>query len=300
MMTQLETFKRRHEFFIGVDSDGCVFDTMETKHKKVFIPLAVEIWGMKEIEKQFTETAEFVNLYSCLRGMNRFPALLKTFRLMENRKDMKPFLHRLPPFHQLEDFCTFAKSYSNQELCGYMTAHKGTFLEELLFWSEEGDRRMKTETEGNQPFPFAKPALERMAQFCDTMIVSAAASSALEHEWGQCGLLDYMSLCAGQEWGSKKKQLSVVGKNGYQEGRALMIGDSPGDLEAAKENKMLFYPIIPRWEEKSWSYFGESVLDAFLEGRYEGEWEKKMISRFMEEQPRFAAWETLNGEVSII
>ena len=26
----------RYEFFIGIDSDGCAFDTMEIKHKECF------------------------------------------------------------------------------------------------------------------------------------------------------------------------------------------------------------------------------------------------------------------------
>ncbi len=28
----------RSDFFVGIDSDGCVFDTMEVKHKECFIP----------------------------------------------------------------------------------------------------------------------------------------------------------------------------------------------------------------------------------------------------------------------
>ncbi|MBS6643124.1 MAG: HAD hydrolase-like protein [Clostridiaceae bacterium] len=230
---------------------------------------------------------------------NRFPALLETFRLMENRKDMKDHFHELPAYEGLKDFCRSAKSYSNQELRRYMETQKGTFLEELLYWSEGGDRRMKKESEGNQPFPHVKRALERMSGICDTMIVSAAASSALEFEWGQCGILEYMDLCAGQEHGSKIKQLSAAGKKGYPQGHALMIGDSPGDLKAAKENGMLFYPIVPRDEALSWKEFSEKVFDAFLDGRYEGEWERKLIGKFMEAQPACVLWETLDGEVSI-
>ena len=30
-----------HEFFIGIDSDGCVFDSMEVKQKEFFIPAAL-------------------------------------------------------------------------------------------------------------------------------------------------------------------------------------------------------------------------------------------------------------------
>ena len=33
----LAEFKPQHEFFVGIDSDGCAFDSMEIKHKECFI-----------------------------------------------------------------------------------------------------------------------------------------------------------------------------------------------------------------------------------------------------------------------
>ena len=34
---------KRNDFFIGIDSDGCVFDTMEVKHKECFIPNMIQL-----------------------------------------------------------------------------------------------------------------------------------------------------------------------------------------------------------------------------------------------------------------
>jgi len=34
----LREMKPEHEFFVGIDSDGCAFDTMEPKHKECFCP----------------------------------------------------------------------------------------------------------------------------------------------------------------------------------------------------------------------------------------------------------------------
>ncbi len=34
----LREFQKCNEFFVGIDSDGCAFDTMEVKHKECFIP----------------------------------------------------------------------------------------------------------------------------------------------------------------------------------------------------------------------------------------------------------------------
>ena len=35
--TPLREFRKTHEFFVGIDSDGCAFDTMEVKHKERFL-----------------------------------------------------------------------------------------------------------------------------------------------------------------------------------------------------------------------------------------------------------------------
>jgi len=52
-----------HAFFVGIDSDGCVFDTMEIKHKECFTPNIIKHWGLQAVSKYAREAAEFVNLY---------------------------------------------------------------------------------------------------------------------------------------------------------------------------------------------------------------------------------------------
>nr|HID12448.1 HAD family hydrolase [Anaerolineae bacterium] len=70
----LAELKPKHDFFIGIDSDGCAFDTMEIKHKECFIPNTIKHWGLQPVSKYAREAAEFVNLYSRWRGINRWPA----------------------------------------------------------------------------------------------------------------------------------------------------------------------------------------------------------------------------------
>ncbi|MEM7235940.1 MAG: HAD family hydrolase, partial [Planctomycetota bacterium] len=84
----LRDFRRSHEFFVGIDSDGCAFDTMELKHKECFIPNIIKFFGMQPISKYARETAEFVNLYSRWRGVNRFPALTLTVHLLKDRPEV--------------------------------------------------------------------------------------------------------------------------------------------------------------------------------------------------------------------
>jgi len=38
LQQQLKDLQPEKEFFIGIDSDGCVFDTMEIKQKECFCP----------------------------------------------------------------------------------------------------------------------------------------------------------------------------------------------------------------------------------------------------------------------
>ncbi|MFT5474343.1 MAG: hypothetical protein ACI856_002680, partial [Kiritimatiellia bacterium] len=68
----LKTFVPAHDSFVGIDSDGCVFDTMEIKQKQCFHGLIVKAWDLRAIEPEVRQTAEFVNLYSRSRGQNRF------------------------------------------------------------------------------------------------------------------------------------------------------------------------------------------------------------------------------------
>ncbi|MCU0645266.1 MAG: HAD family hydrolase, partial [bacterium] len=65
-------FQPQHDFFVGIDSDGCVFDSMEPKHKECFCPVTIEKWDLAPISKYAREAWEFVNLYSQDRGCNRF------------------------------------------------------------------------------------------------------------------------------------------------------------------------------------------------------------------------------------
>ena len=81
-------FTPQHEFLVGIDSDGCVFDTMEIKHKECFIPQIINHYGLQGVSKYAREAAEFVNLYSKSRGINRFPALIETLQWLQQRPEV--------------------------------------------------------------------------------------------------------------------------------------------------------------------------------------------------------------------
>ena len=82
-------YTRQHKFVVGIDSDGCAFDTMEIKHKECFIPNTIFHYNLQPISKYAREAAEFVNLYSKSRGINRFPALIETLQWLQKRPEVK-------------------------------------------------------------------------------------------------------------------------------------------------------------------------------------------------------------------
>ncbi len=85
----LKDLKPTKDFFIGIDSDGCVFDSMEIKHKECFCPQYINHYGLQAVSKYAREVWEFVNLYSKTRGINRFRAVTRSLDLITDRSETK-------------------------------------------------------------------------------------------------------------------------------------------------------------------------------------------------------------------
>ena len=58
-LNEMKTLEKKHEFFIGFDSDGCVFDSMEVKHKECFCPAFIKHYNMQPASKYAREVWEF-------------------------------------------------------------------------------------------------------------------------------------------------------------------------------------------------------------------------------------------------
>ena len=87
---------RKHDFLICVDSDGCVFDNMELKHKECFCPATVNRWNLQSVSRYAREAAEFVNLYSTTRGANRFRQSSVRSSFWPNVRKPKPAVTNVP------------------------------------------------------------------------------------------------------------------------------------------------------------------------------------------------------------
>jgi phosphoglycolate phosphatase-like HAD superfamily hydrolase len=124
------------------------------------------------------------------------------------------------------------------------------------------------------------------------MCVSQTPGEALEREWAEHDISKYAALIAGQELGTKKEHLRLGAVGKYPANHILMAGDAQGDLDAAKANGILFYPINPGHEEASWQRFYEQVLERFFNGTYEGSYEAAAIQEFQAYLPATPPWET--------
>src|SRR5262245_46762680 len=131
----LNRFAKKHEFLIGIDSDGCAFDTMEIKHKECFIPNLVKHLGLQPVSKYAREACEFVNLYSKWRGANRFPAYLKALELLRERPEVKARGAKVPELKGLQAWVERESKLGNPTLKAEVEKTRDPDLELTLRWS---------------------------------------------------------------------------------------------------------------------------------------------------------------------
>lgn len=279
----LLNWKPTKEYLVCVDSDGCVFDNMELKHKECFCPATVNVWGLQSVSRYARESAEFVNLYSKTRGTNRFPAVIRTLELLGQRKEAIERGYVCPDLTPLKKWTEETNSLSAVGIKEYAAAHGGDMdpiLATAARWSAEVDENIERIVHGVAPLPGVKEAFAQIAEFADIVIVSATPHEALIREWGSQGLLEHISVVAGQELGSKKVciQKAMTGK--YDPSKVLMVGDAPGDHAAADANSVLFYPIIPGQEVESWKLLRSEAVEKFHDGTYAGAYMESRIQAF--------------------
>ena len=118
------------------------------------------------------------------------------------------------------------------------------------------------------PYDGAKAGLAAAHVFADVAVVSSANRDAVEEEWGKFGLLDHTDIVLAQDCGSKAHCISQMLKFGYDHQKVLMVGDAPGDCEAAEKNGVWFYPILVNRETESWAKLIQTGLPALECGDY--------------------------------
>ena len=257
-MSIFDTFERKHDFLVCVDSDGCVMDTMNCKHFHCFGPCMVAEWGLEEWKDAILDRWNVINLFSMTRGINRFKGL--AMALGEIDKQYKP----IPGITALQHWADTAPALSNDGVIKAAAAAEGDaklIFEKALSWSKavnaaivELDESLKV------PYNGAKEGLAAAHQFADVAMVSSANRDAVEEEWGKFGLLAHTDIVLAQDIGSKAACIAEMLKFGYDLDKVVMIGDAPGDCDAAEKNGVHYYPILVNHEKESWD---EAIAVAF-------------------------------------
>ena len=288
----LVNFRKQHDTLVGIDSDGCVFDTMGAKQKDHFHPLIIEVWGLEPIEPQLRKAAEFFNLYSKWRGQNRFIALLKVFEALPDMPGVADSGVALPPTESLRAYIESGLPLGNPSLSEEVQRTGDPELQRLLGWSLAVNKDIAENMDEIGPFKGVRKCLEKMGATSDLLIVSQTPEEALVHEWDLHGIQHYVQAIAGQELGTKTEHLQMVREGRYEGSQVLMIGDAAGDRKAAAENDALFFPINPGHEEESWQALYEEGYDKFLAGSFSGSYQQKLIDEFEALLPEAYPWLT--------
>lgn len=284
-----KAYAAAHDRLVCIDSDGCAFDTMELKHKECFCPATIHAWGLQPISKYVREAWDFGNLYSIHRGRSRFHELVMVFDWLAQREEVKRCGFKFPDIASFREWDATTSDLTNASLKRLADAGDPV-MRRALDWSCECNRRIAEMVQGIPPFPGVRESLARLCEGADIAIVSATAREALEREWADNDLMPYVSRVCGQEDGTKKQCIAQL-RPDYQAHRVLMIGDALGDLEAAHDNGVFFYPIRPGQEVESWQEFQDEALDRFMTDAYTPEYEARCIERFRACLPDTPPWQ---------
>ena len=189
----LRDFKPTKDYFIGIDSDGCVFDSMEIKHKECFAPMFIKHFNLQAVSKYARQVWEFVNLYSKTRGVNRFPALSRSLNLLRLRPQVIARKVKIPDTVALDQWTARENKLTNSTLKTEVESGNEA-LEPVLRWSIAVNQAVQDIVRGVPPFPLFPESLAWMTEKADVIVVSQTPTEALDREWAEHGIKEQVKL----------------------------------------------------------------------------------------------------------
>ncbi len=269
-------FSKEKDYLICIDSDGCAMDTMNVKHIRCFGPEWIKTFGLEEYETEALEYWNKINLYSGTRGINRFKGLALGLLEMERRGVM---------IEGLDDFVRWTeetKELSNPSLLAQCQKVRSNCMELALLWSIHVNLSITELPRLDKPFPNVKTAMADMKQWADLVAVSSANGQAVEEEWMKHDLKGHTKALLSQEVGSKAFCIAKLLEKGYSPEKVCMVGDAPGDRDAAYANQVWFYPIVVGKEGESWRKLREEVFPRLLAGDFDEAYQRELMVPFNE------------------
>ncbi len=154
-------------------------------------------------------------------------------------------------------------------------------LKQALAWSEAVNASIADMVHGVPPFPYVRESLDGAGRRGRHHRVSAPRPA---RPWSASGRSTTSpgtpASSPGRRWAARRSTSRWPTKGQLPPDHVLMIGDAPGDLQAARANNALFYPINPGHEDESWERFYEEAMGKFLAGDYAGAYEAALIAEF--------------------
>ena len=258
-MSIFDSFERKHDFLVCVDSDGCVMDTMNCKHFHCFGPCMVAEWGLEQWQEEILTRWYEINLFTMTRGINRFKGLAMALKEIDGK--YMPITGVDELVHWAETAPALSNDGAAKAAAEASDPDAKLVLEKALSWSKAVNAAIVALDESLKvPYEGAKEGLAAAHSFADVAMVSSANRDAVEEEWGKFGLLDHTDIVLAQDVGSKAACIKEMLKFGYDPNKVVMIGDAPGDCDAAVKNGVHYYPILVNHEKESWE---EAIALAF-------------------------------------
>ena len=266
-MSIFDSFKRKHDYLVCVDSDGCVMDTMNCKHFHCFGPCMVTEWGLEEWKDEILERWNVINLFSMTRGINRFKGLAMALGEINEKYTT------IAGVAALQHWTDTAPALSNDAVAkaadDASDPDAKLILQKALSWSKAVNAAIvELPEELKVPYDGAKEGLAAAHAFADVAMVSSANRDAVEEEWGKFGLLEHTDIVLAQDVGSKAACIEQMLKFGYDVKNVVMIGDAPGDCDAAEKNGVWYFPILVNHEKSSWDEAIAVAFDKLQNGEY--------------------------------
>ena len=266
-MSIFDSFERRHEYLVCVDSDGCVMDTMNCKHFHCFGPCMVTEWGLEAWKEEILDRWNVINLFSMTRGINRFKGLAMALKEIDSKYTP------IAGVDALVHWADTAPALSNDAVAKAANdatdADAKQILEKALSWSKAVNAAIVALDESLKiPYAGAKEGLAAAHTFADVAMVSSANREAVEEEWGKFGLLEHTDIVLAQDIGSKAACIAAMLQFGYDPDKVIMVGDAPGDCDAAEKNHVHYYPILVNREKESWEEAVAVAFEKLQSGQY--------------------------------
>lgn len=279
-MSLLDSFVKKREYLVCVDSDGCAMDTMSCKHIYCFGPCMVNEWELGEWREAILERWNDINLFEKTRGINRFLGLAMALSEIDKK------YCKIPGLDTFVNWCNTTKALSMGALSEAIKTCNDSdgkvCLEKALAWSRAVNSAINLlSDELKIPFDGAREGLESCHKMADLAIVSSANREAVEEEWEKFELLPHTDIVLTQDIGSKAFCIEQMLGFGYAKSDTLMVGDAIGDMEAAEKNGVLFFPILTGHEKESWRELADVALKKLVMGEYHGEYQRKKIEEFI-------------------